>query len=123
MTSHSKIFQLQRLPGLLSPGVDELFNKGELMRTPAGPLESSPSATSSCSDMGSPSSVVRNKTVSSLFDKAAGVEDSEDFDIPAVRVAQQQGSVFRPSASSSLADLPLSKFKARHLLATQFHCL
>lgn len=88
------------------------FDKSELIRTPVGPLESSPSASSSYSDIGSPNAAARNKTVSYLFDKAAGVTDSEDFDIPAVR-AVRHSNTFIPPPHLGIRDIPLSKFRAR----------
>ena len=88
------------------------------MRTPAGPLESSPSVASTFSLADSPDAVAQNKTVSTLFDRAEGLDDDSDFDIPAVRTAQQLGSTYRltpkSTAASSLEDVPLSKLRARY---------
>jgi hypothetical protein len=86
-----------------------LPNKAELLRTPTGPLESSPSAASISS---STDAAARNKTVSSLFDRAA-LNESKDFDIPAVRSTPQQTSSLKSGATADLADLPLSNFKSR----------
>lgn len=61
--------------------------------------------------------MAQNKTVSTLFDRAAGVEDDSDFDIPAVRSAPQHASPYRlhqnSAAAANLEDVPLSKLRAR----------
>ena len=101
----------------------------DLLRTPAGPLETSPSLDSPAS---SADTVARNKTVCALFDKAESSSSAEhqaadDFDIPAVRNRTLENSrlsstlSLRGRATADLADLPLSDFKARwdgvHLFA------
>ena len=98
-------------------GLQEPFDKAELIRTPAGPLESSPSVASTYSLADSPDAVARNKTVSTLFDRAEGLDDDSDFDIPAVRSAQQRSNPYRLNPSTApathLEDVPLSKLRAR----------
>ena len=104
---------------LTSFSAETLLN--DLLRTPAGPLETSPSLDSQAS---SADTVARNKTVSALFDKAEGSSSAEqqaadDFDIPAVRNRTLENSKLSSSlslrgrATADLADLPLSDFKAR----------
>ena len=98
-------------------GFEEPFDKAELIRTPAGPLEGSPSVASTYSLADSPDALARNKTVSSLFDRAEGLDDDSDFDIPAVRTAPQQGNPYRlnptAAAATHLEDVPLTKLRAR----------
>lgn len=103
--------------GASGEGATAVPDRADLLRTPAGPLESSPSAESASSS----EIAARNKCVSALFDKATGSEHLpegtvRDFDIPAVRNVNPERSVWSQRDIADLADLPLSDFKSRQAL-------
>lgn len=93
------------------------MDRAELLRTPAGPLESSPEGSECEASPGE--GAARNKCMSALLDKVADDgrgQDMDDFDIPAVHTAQQhhsQSRSRRPQAAAQLEDIPLSNFRSR----------